>query len=96
LAKQRLALLQQLAPGSAALRQAQSLMKLQDPQAQKQLQEARLYAAAGRPDEAIAVFEQLFGDAPPDFATHLEYLRIRSNIPGQRPRTIEQLKALDG
>ncbi|KQB52458.1 cellulose synthase [Pseudomonas endophytica] len=96
LAKQRLALLQQLAPGSAALRQAQSLMKLQDPQAQKQLQEARLYAAAGRPKEAVAVFEQLFGDAPPDFATHLEYLRIRSNIPGQRPRTIEQLKALDG
>ena len=95
LAKQRLAHLQQLAPDSLALRQAQNLMKLQDPQAQKQLQQARLYAAAGRTEEAAAIFEQLFGDAPPDFATALEYLRIRSNIPGQRPRTIEQLKALD-
>lgn len=95
LAKQRLAHLQQLAPDSLALRQAQNLMKLQDPQAQKQLQQARLYAAAGRPEEAAAIFEQLFGNAPPDFATALEYLRIRSNIPGQRPRAIEQLKALD-
>ena len=95
LARERLAHLQQVAPDSAALRQAQSLMKLQDPQNQKALQEARLLAAAGRPEESSAVFERLFGDAPPDFATALEYLRIRSNIPGQRPKVIEQLRTLD-
>ena len=95
LAKQRLDRLQQLAPDSAALRQAQNLMKLQDPQSQKHLQQARLFAAAGRPEEAAAIFEQLFGNDPPDFTTTLEYLRIRSNIVGQRPRVIDQLKALD-
>lgn len=95
LANQRLAQLQSIAPDSPALRQAQSLMKLQDPQSQKALQQARLFAAAGRPEEAATIFEQLFGNAPPDFATSLEYLRIRSNIPGQRPRVIEQLRALD-
>ena len=36
-----------------------------------------LFAAAGRPDEAVAIFERLFGNAPPDFATALEYLRIQ-------------------
>ncbi len=95
LANQRLAKLQSIAPNSAALRQAQSLMKLQDPQSQKDLQQARLYAAAGRPDEAAAIFEKLFGNDPPDFATALEYLRIRSNIPGQHPKVIEQLQVLD-
>ena len=95
LAQQRLAQLQSVAPDSAALRQAQSLMKLQDPQSQKALQQARLFAAAGRPEEAAAIFEQLFGNDPPDFAASLEYLRIRSNIQGQRPKVIEQLQALD-
>lgn len=70
-------------------------MKLQDPQSQKDLQQARLFAAAGRPEEAAAIFERLFGNAPPDFATALEYLRIRSNIQGQRPQVIEQLRTLD-
>ncbi|MBP3861131.1 MAG: cellulose biosynthesis protein BcsC [Pseudomonas sp.] len=95
LARQRLAQLQNVAPDSAALRQAQSLMKLQDPQSQKDLQQARLFAAAGRPEEAVAIFERLFGNAPPDFATALEYLRIRSNIQGQRAQVIEQLRSLD-
>lgn len=95
LAQQRLAQLQSVAPDSAALRQAQSLMKLQDPQSQKALQQARLFAAAGRPEEAAAIFEQLFGNDPPDFATSLEYLRIRSNILVQRPKVIEQLQTLD-
>ena len=95
LAQQRLAQLQTLAPDSAALRQARSLMKLQDPQSQKDLQQARLLAAAGRPEESAVIFERLFGNDSPDFATALEYLRIRSNIPGQRPKAIQQLKALD-
>ena len=95
-AQERFAHLQQVAPNSAAFRQAKSLMKLQDPESQKALQQARLFAAAGRPEESAAIFEQLFGDAPPDFATALEYLRIRSNIAGQRPKVIEQLRQLDG
>lgn len=94
--QERFAHLQQVAPNSNALRQAQSLMKLQDPESQKALQQARLFAAAGRPEESAAIFEQLFGDALPDFATALEYLRIRSNIPGQRPKVIDQLRQLDG
>lgn len=94
-ATQLLAQLQAVAPDSAALRQAQNLLKLQDPKSQKELQQARLLAAAGHPQEAAALFEQLFGNTPPDFETSLEYLRIRSNIPGQRSKVIEQLRTLD-
>ncbi|MNO39533.1 Cellulose synthase operon protein C precursor [compost metagenome] len=94
-AERRLAQLRTQAYGSQAQRQAEALLKMQKPEGQKLLQEARLRAAAGRFDESIALYEQLFGNTPPDFASAFEYWGVRSRITEQRPQVIEQLRALD-
>lgn len=93
--EQRLSQLRTQAPGSQALRQAQLLIKMQTPEGQKLLQEARLRAAAGRFDESIDLYEQLFTNTPPDFASAFEYWSVRSSVAEQRPLVIEQLRALD-
>lgn len=90
-----LARLQAVAPGSVALRQAQALVRLKTPDGVRQLQQARLLAAAGRFEEATVAFEQLFGQEPADLASALEYLSARSRVPGQRTVVIEQLRLLD-
>lgn len=87
--------LRQQAPGTAALRQAESLLKMHSADGQKALQEARLLAVAGRSEEAAKAYQQLFGDDMPDFATSLEYLNVRGGIKAQRPSVIEQLRELD-
>jgi len=83
------------APGSAESRQAQSLLKLHSSAGQKDLQEARLLATAGRYDDALQAYRQMFGDDMPDFAIALEYLTVRSGIKEQRAQVIDQLRALD-
>jgi len=93
--EQRLTRLRQLAPDSAQLRQAQALVKLQSQEGLRQLQQARLLAAAGRFDEASAAFEKLFEKEPPDLATALEYWSARSRISGQRVAVIGHVQALD-
>ena len=87
--------LRQQAPGSAEVRQADSLLKMHSSQGQKDLQEARLLATAGRNADALQAYHQMFGDDMPDFAIALEYLTVRSGIKEQRPAVIEQLRALD-
>ncbi len=93
--ERRLAQLRTQAYGSQTLRQAEALLKMQTPDGQKLLQEARLRAAAGRFDESITLYEQLLGNAPPDFASAFEYWGVRSRIAEQRPLVIEQLRDLD-
>jgi Flp pilus assembly protein TadD len=93
--EQRLTRLRQLAPDSAQLRQAQALIKLQSQDGQRQLQQARLLAAAGRYDEASEAFEQLFAKEPPDLASALEYWSARSRISGQRVAVLGHVQALD-
>jgi thioredoxin-like negative regulator of GroEL len=87
--------LRQQAPGSPALRQGLALVKLQSASGVRDLQQARLLAAAGRFDEATAAYEQLFGDEPPDLASAVEYWSIRSRLPGQRPPAIAAARSLD-
>jgi predicted Zn-dependent protease len=87
--------LQTVAPDSPSLRQAKALIALKTPDGLRQLQQARLLAAAGRFEEATAAFEQLFGKEPPDLASALEYNSARSRVPGQRKAVIEQLQVLD-
>ncbi|WP_426143353.1 cellulose synthase complex outer membrane protein BcsC [Pseudomonas sp. DWP3-1-2] len=87
--------LRQQGPNSAALRQAQALIKLQSPDGLRQLQQARLLAAAGRFEEARGAFEALFGEEPPDLAMALEYWSARSRIPGQRGVVLGHVQALD-
>ena len=93
--EQLLARLRQQAPDSAQLRQAQALIKLQTQDGLRQLQQARLLAAAGRFDEASVAFEELFGKEPPDLAMALEYWSARGRIPGQRPAVLARVQTLD-
>ena len=93
--EQLLTRLRQQAPDSAQLRQAQALIKLQSQDGLRQVQQARLFAAAGRFDDASAAFEALFGKEPPDLAMALEYWSARSRIPGQRVAVLGRVQALD-
>ena len=93
--EQLLTRLRQQAPDSAQLRQAQALIKLQSQDGLRQLQQARLLAAAGRFDEASAAFEALFGKEPPDLAMAMEYWSARSRISGQRAVVLGHVQALD-
>lgn len=95
LAARLLATLQRQAPGSQEVLQAQSLFTLQSPLGQQGLHQARELAATGKAQEAVAVYRQLFGDAPPDLASAVEYWQARSGMPGQRAMAIDQLQALD-
>ncbi|WP_455920818.1 cellulose synthase complex outer membrane protein BcsC [Pseudomonas putida] len=94
-AERLVAQLRQQIPGTAGLRQAENLLKLQSRDGQQALQQARLLATAGRSEDAVQAYQQLFGDDMPDFATNLEYLTVRSGIKTQRPQVIDQLRALD-
>lgn len=94
-AERLVAQLRQQVPGTALLRQAESLLKMHSAEGQKALQEAHLLVTAGRSEDAAQAYRQLFGDDMPDFAITLEYLSVRSGIKGQRPRVIEQLRELD-
>ncbi len=94
-AERLVAQLRQQIPGTAGLRQAENLLKLQSRDGQQALQQARLLATAGRSEDAAQAYQQLFGDDMPDFATNLEYLTVRSGIKTQRPQVIDQLRALD-
>lgn len=94
-AERLVAQLRQQAPGTAALRQAESLLKMHGTDGQRALQEARLLAVVGRSEDAVKAYRQLFGDDMPDFATTLEYLNVRSGIKAERPVVIEQLRELD-
>ncbi len=87
--------LQNQAPDSPQLFQARSLMKLQSAQGQKDLQQARVLAQAGKAQDAVGVYRQLFGDAPPDLASALEYWQARGALAGQQATAIEQLRLLD-
>src|SRR5579859_2120402 len=60
-AERLVAQLRQQAPGTAALRQAESLLKMHGAEGQRGLQEARLLAVAGRSEDAIKAYQQLFG-----------------------------------
>ena len=93
--EQLLTRLRQQTPESAPLRQAQALIKLHSQDGLRQLQQARLLAAAGRFDEASAAFEELFGKEPPDLAMALEYWSARSRISGQRAVVLGHVQALD-
>lgn len=94
-AEQLQARLSALAPGSLQARQATRLLQLQQPEAARHLQQARLLAVTGRNAEALAAYEQLFAGEPPSLELALDYWRVRGNLPGQRPAAIRQLQQLD-
>lgn len=83
------------APASEEARQAQALLALARPEGQAQLQQARLAAMAGRREEALALYDQLFQGPPPTLELAIDYWRLQSALPGQRGRAIGALRALD-
>ncbi|KIY40550.1 cellulose synthase [Pseudomonas sp. 10-1B] len=94
-AEQLQARISALAPASRQARQARRLLELQQPEAARRLQQARLLAVTGRSEEALAAYEQLFAGEPPSLELALDYWRVRGNLPGQRPEAIRQLQQLD-
>lgn len=87
--------LQQAAPNSEAERDARVLYALSSEAGQQQLQEARLAAMAGRPEDALRGFKTLYGDKPPTLDLAVEYWRVRSAQPGQRAQAIDALRRID-
>ena len=87
--------LQQAAPNSEAERDARVLYALSSEAGQQQLQEARLAAMAGRPEDALRGFKALYGDKPPTLELAVEYWRVRSAQPGQRAQAIDALRRID-
>ncbi|WP_217475827.1 cellulose synthase complex outer membrane protein BcsC [Stutzerimonas stutzeri] len=87
--------LQQAAPGTEAERDGRILAFLSSEAGQQQLQQARLAAMAGRPDDALQGFRALYGDKPPTLELAVEYWRVRSAQPGQRSLAIDALRRLD-
>ncbi|MHB0818541.1 cellulose synthase complex outer membrane protein BcsC [Stutzerimonas stutzeri] len=76
-------------------KQARLLLVLANEQTQQSLQQARLAAMAGRPEEAYAGMTAIFGDAPPTLELAVEYWRLRSARPGQQAQAITALRELD-
>jgi tetratricopeptide (TPR) repeat protein len=83
------------APGSATLSQAQLLLDLSQPKGQQALQQARLLAAAGRLQEAVAAYDRLFKQNFPTVDLALEYWRVRSRLPDGAPAALAALQKLD-
>jgi Flp pilus assembly protein TadD len=95
MARQQLAKLQRLAPDSPVTRQAQTAINLTTPEFQRQLQQARLLAAAGRLPEAKGLYDHLFNELPPTLDLAIEYWLLVARLPGQQTEAIKQLQLLD-
>ncbi|MDF2779178.1 MAG: cellulose biosynthesis protein BcsC [Enterobacteriaceae bacterium] len=92
-AQQQLDRLAQLAPNSAAYREAQSAMTLSTAQGRQGLQEARLLATTGHTAEAIAAYDKLLQGNPPESDLAAEYWTLVAKVPERRSQAITQLKS---
>ncbi len=95
LAQQQLDKIQQVAPDSAIYRQAKLSMELTSPDKQALVQQARLFAVAGRLPEAKALYDQALQGQPPPRELALEYWQLVARMPGQSAMAERQLQALN-
>lgn len=93
-ASELLAKLKQVVPDSELYNQGALLLKLTEPAAREQLAQARLYAAAGRFEEARAIYDTLLQGNYPDADLAVEYWQVRTQQAVQRPLAIVALTAL--
>ncbi|MGK9175828.1 cellulose biosynthesis protein BcsC [Yokenella regensburgei] len=84
-----------LAPDSAAYKAAKTEMALSTAQGRQALQQARLQAATGHTQEAIAAYEGLFNGAPPEGNLAPEYWSLVAKIPARHAEAVNQLKAIN-
>lgn len=86
--------LERSAPGSRAYRQGAALLRLSTPPATDTLARARLYAAAGRIDEARKAYDEAFQGEYPSADLALEYWQLRAREPASRALALNELKSL--
>lgn len=83
------------APGSLPYRRAKLLLGLQDEAQKRSLQQARLLASAGRLDQALVIYDELFDGLLPTLELSLEYWKLRSQLPGGAAAALAALLAVD-
>lgn len=87
--------LRQVGAGSRELAAGERLWRAYRGDLQQDLQQARLFAAGGRSEEALVIYRRLFNDDPPGLQLGLEYWRLRGTQADGRAVAIRELTALD-
>lgn len=94
-AQKQLDRLSQLAPSSTAYKSSRTTMLLSTPEGRQSLQEARLQATTGHPEEAIAAYDKLFKGNSPEGELAVEYWTTVAKLPARRNEAINQLKKIN-
>jgi len=93
-AEQYLQQLAKIAPESPAYAQAKALIELNQENNQKQLAQARLFAAVGKLEDARKTYDNLFKGVFPTVDLAVEYWKLRGRDPASRELADNKLKAL--
>ncbi|MEN0578128.1 cellulose synthase complex outer membrane protein BcsC [Phytobacter palmae] len=94
-AQKQMERLNSLAPNASATKASRITMALSTPQGRQALQEARLQAATGHPQEAVAGYEKIFDGSVPVGDLAAEYWVQVAKVPARHNEAITQLKALN-
>lgn len=94
-AQKQMQRLNSLAPNASATKASRITMALSTPQGRQALQEARLQAATGHPQEAVAAYEKIFDGSVPVGDLAAEYWVQVAKVPARHNEAITQLKALN-
>nr|WP_279161776.1 cellulose synthase complex outer membrane protein BcsC [Plesiomonas shigelloides] len=86
--------LRALAPQSEAYQQSQRAYALVQPQGKAQLQQARLFARAGRYQQAIELYDKLLDGAFPTPQLALEYWQVKSQLPDSQAQARQAIAKL--
>lgn len=82
------------APDSESLALARLHLAINEPKAKERLQQARLLARAGRPEEALVIYDSLFNPGFPTGDHALEYWQTLANTPQGQARALQGLEKL--
>lgn len=94
-AQKQMQRLNSLAPNASATKASRITMALSTPQGRQALQEARLQAATGHPQEAVAAYEKMFDGSVSVGDLAAEYWVQVAKVPARHNEAITQLKALN-
>ncbi|MBW5413228.1 cellulose synthase complex outer membrane protein BcsC [Pseudomonas sp. MAG002Y] len=86
--------LEKVAPGSQALSLVRLDIELDQPKKKSQLLQARLLARAGRYDEALKLYDELFKPGLPSPEYELEYWQAVANTPQGHTRALQGIQSL--
>lgn len=90
-ARELLVKLKQVVPESEMYQQGAFLLKFTEPDMREKLAQGRLYAAAGRFDEARVIYDELLQKYYPSADLAVEYWQVRTHQAMQRPLAITAL-----